>query len=260
MRLSDLIEHIESSVPLSFQENWDNAGLQVGCPEQEVTDVLLCIDVTKAVLDEAKTKKCQLIVSHHPLLFHGLKTLRGATDVEKIVMEAIRSNVAVYSAHTNMDNWQQGVNARIAAKLGLQQTAFLKPFDSDENIGSGMIGMLPNPEDEVLFLQRIKDIFHVPMLRYTQLLNKPVRKVALCGGAGSFLLAEAIGQQADVYLSADFKYHEFFQAEQKIVIADIGHYESEQYTKEIFFELISKKIPTFAIHFSETDSSPINYL
>lgn len=261
MKLAEIISLLEQSAPLDYQESWDNAGLQVGQPDSEVSDILLCIDVTEQVLDEALESGCQLVVSHHPLIFHGLKTLRGGSSVERCVMKAIKHDIAVYSAHTNMDNWLQGgVNARIARKIGLEHCEPLVPAPGHMQAGSGMIGELPHPEDETSFLLRVKDIFRVPCLKMTRLLGKPVRKVALCGGAGSFLLPQAIDKGADVFVSADFKYHEFFQAESRIVIADIGHYESEQYTKEIFFELISKKIPTFAIHFSKADGSPVNYL
>ena len=222
MKIAEIISLLEQAAPLAFQESWDNAGLQVGHVDAEVSDVLLCVDV---------------------------------------VMKAIKHDVAVYSAHTNMDNWLQGgVNARIAGKIGLVHCGPLLPSAAEGQAGSGMIGELPQPEDEMAFLQRVKEIFHVPCLKMTRLLGKPVRKVALCGGAGSFLLPEALAKEADVFISADFKYHEFFMAENRIVIADIGHYESEQYTKEIFFELISKKIPTFAIHFSTADRSPVHCL
>lgn len=261
MKIAEIISLLEQAAPLAFQESWDNAGLQVGHVDAEVSDVLLCVDVTEEILDEAIRTGCQLVVSHHPLIFHGLKTLRGDSAVERCVMKAIKHDVAVYSAHTNMDNWLQGgVNARIAGKIGLVHCGPLLPSAAEGQAGSGMIGELPQPEDETAFLQRIKETFRVPCLKMTRLLGKPVRKVALCGGAGSFLLPEALAQGADVFISADFKYHEFFLAENRIVIADIGHYESEQYTKEIFFELISKKIPTFAIHFSMADRSPVHCL
>lgn len=260
MKIAEIISLLEQAAPLAFQESWDNAGLQVGNADADVSDVMLCVDVTEAVLDEAIAAGCQLVVSHHPLIFHGLKTLRGDSAVERCVMKAVKHDIAVYSAHTNMDNWLQGgVNARIAQKMGLVRCEPLLPA-GDVQAGSGMIGELPQPEDETAFLQRVKETFRVPCLKMTRLLGRPVRKVALCGGAGSFLLPEAVAKGADVFVSADFKYHEFFLAENRIVIADIGHYESEQYTKEIFFELISKKIPTFAIHFSTADGSPVNYL
>ena len=252
---------MEQAAPLAFQEAWDNAGLQVGRADAEVSAALLCVDVTEAVLDEAIATGCGLVVSHHPLLFHGLKTLQGKSAVERCVIKAIRHDIAVYRAHTNMDNWLQGgVNARMAQKIGLQGCKPLMPSAMHPEAGAGMVGELPGPEDERAFLERVKDIFRVPCLRTTGLLGKPVHKVALCGGAGSFLLEEALAQEADVFLSADFRYHDFFRAEGRMVIADMGHYESEQYTKEIFFELISKKFPTFALRFSTADGSPIHYL
>lgn len=263
MILHDFIEVFEKEVPCSMQESWDNCGLQVGDPNVEVAAALLCLDVSENVIDEAIEKNCQLIVSHHPLLFSGLKTIQGQNSVERCVIKAIKNNIAIYSAHTNLDNWYWGVNWHLAQKLQLENCQILQTqsYDFDGNaVGSGYIGELDRSVDEVVFLQKIKTEFKLSTLRHTDLLGKPIKKVAICGGSGSFLTQEAIRQGADILISGDFKYHDFFLAENKIVIADIGHYESEIHTKEIFFELISKKIPTFAAYLSEKDESPINYL
>ena len=163
MKIAEIISLLEQAAPLAFQESWDNAGLQVGHVDAEVSDVLLSVDVTEEILDEAIRTGCQLVVSHHPLIFHGLKTLRGDSAVERCVMKAIKHDVAVYSAHTNMDNWLQGgVNARIAGKIGLMHCGPLLPSAAEGQAGSGMIGELPQPEDDMAFLQRVKEIFHVP--------------------------------------------------------------------------------------------------
>ena len=263
MILHDFIEIFEQEIPLSLQESWDNSGLQVGDPNAEISSVLLCLDVSENVIDEAVEKNCQLIVSHHPLLFSGLKTIQGQNSVERCVIKAIKNNIAIYSAHTNTDNWHLGVNWHLAQKLQLENCQILQPQAHDVNgnpAGSGYIGELSKDMDEMEFLQKIKSEFKLASLRHTDLLGKPIRKVAICGGSGSFLTQTAINQGADIFISGDFKYHDFFLAENKIVIADIGHYESEIHTKEIFFELISKKIATFAAYLSEKDESPINYL
>ncbi len=262
MQLSQFIETIESSIPLSLQEPWDNSGLQVGDRSAHVSAALLCVDVTEAVIDEAIAKQCQVVVSHHPLLFSGLKNIEGKTAVERCVIKAIRHNIAIYSIHTNADNWYEGVNMRLGAKIGLTDCTILSPQGEDHEgkpYGLGLIGRLPHPEDEAPFLDRMKQLFGIHSIRHTALLDRPIERVALCGGSGASFLDHAKAQRADIYISADFKYHEFFQAEEQIIIADLGHYETEKHTKDIFFELISKKMPTFAHYLSETDSSPILY-
>lgn len=262
MTVGEVIAAIEEVAPLTWQESWDNSGLQVGNKAMPVSDVLLCIDVTEAVVDEAIGLGCQLIVSHHPLLFKGLKTLQGTTYTERCLLKAVKHDIAIYSAHTNMDNWQSGVSAAMGAKLGLQGMEVLAPQHRTDGmtVGSGIVGRLPQPEELSVFLHRVKEVFGVACVRYSDPQGKPIEMIALCGGAGSFLVPDAIERGADLFLTADMKYHDFFLADNRIVIADIGHYESEQFAKELFFELISKKIPTFAIHFAATDRSPVNYL
>lgn len=364
MQVKDITRLIESMAPLAYQESYDNAGLIVGNALDEVSGILITLDITEEIIEEAISKNLNMVISHHPIVFGGLKKLNGRNYVERSVIKAIKNNLAIYSAHTNLDGVFGGVNSKICEKLKLQNCRMLipmqqmlkklvtfvpvshaekvrtalfeagagqignydscsfnqqglgsfkgddstNPFAGEKNklhfeeetrietifpkhiqsrvieamlqahpyeevaydiypldnefplAGTGMIGELAEPVDEHLFLQTIKETFHCKALKHTELLGKPIRKVAVCGGSGSSFLNKAIAQDADIYISADFKYHQFFDAEKKIVIADIGHYESEQFTKEVFYELLTKKFPKFAVHLSEISTNPVNYL
>ena len=364
MNVKSICELIENVAPLALQESYDNAGLLVGNSQMEVTSVLISIDIIEEVIDEAIRKNCNLIISHHPLIFSGLKRLTGQNEVQRCVAKAIKNDIAVYAAHTNLDNVLTGVSGKMAKKIGLKNLQILQPkqnallklvtfvpqlhsyrvrqamfeagagqignydncsfnsegigtFKANENatpfvgaideihsepetkievvlpeylkfkvleallkshpyeepaydliplknawnqVGAGVVGELEQAEDELIFLNRIKLIFNNPTIRYTQLLGNPIKRVALCGGSGSSFLPDAISAHADVYISGDFKYHEFFDAENSILIADIGHFESEQFTKDIFYEIITKKMPTFAVQISDIKTNPINYL
>jgi dinuclear metal center YbgI/SA1388 family protein len=364
MIVQDICNTIETIAPLAYQESYDNAGLLVGDPKQEVTGGLISIDVTEEVIDEAIQKKCNLIIAHHPIIFGGLKRLTGKNYVERTVIKAIQNNIAIYAAHTNLDNISGGVNSKIAEKLELINCRILMPL-ADElrklvvfvpveqaekvraamcdagagkignydycsyntngqgtfragegsdpfvgeqgkihfeeelrietifpkvrqsaivqamiqahpyeevaydiyplenkytNAGGGMLGTLETPMDEIDFLNKLKEVFGSACVKHTNLLQKKISKVALCGGAGSFMLKKAIASRADVFVSGDFKYHEYFDADGKILIADIGHYESEQFTKDVFYEILMKKFPKFALCLSEVKTNPINYL
>ncbi len=255
MKVKKLIKQIESVAPLSLQEHWDNSGLQIGNNEQDVHSVLLCTDITEPILQEAIAKHCQLIISHHPLLFHGLKTIQGNTPQERCAILAIQNNISLYSSHTAMDVYVHGVSGHIAEKLGITQYTILSPTQPEH--GLGVIGNLPQPTDFHDLLQQIGTTFHVPSLRYTQPQQPKVQRIAICGGAGSEFLEAAIEQQADVYLSADFKYHEFCSANARIAVIDMGHFESEQFTKEIFAELLKPFQPQIDILFADNDQSPV---
>ena len=361
--IQDVINIIEDVAPLSLQESYDNAGLLVGDRNAVLKGVLLTLDVTESVVDEAISKNHNLIVAHHPIIFGGLKKLTGDDYVQRTVLKAIKNDIAIYAAHTNIDNVMNGVNGKIADKIGLINRSILKPksdvllklitfvpnihlsyvrqalFDagaghignydscsySSEGIGtfkasddakpyvgelnklhseaeiklevilpfykktavvqalidthpyeevaydliplannwdivgSGMVGDLAEEMDEADFLKLLKSKFHLETIRHTAFLNKKIKRVALCGGAGSMFLKDALRHKADVYISGDFKYHEFFDADGKIIIADIGHYESEQFTKEVFYELITNKLPNFAVQISEINTNPIKY-
>ncbi len=364
MKLTEITTYLESFAPLSFQESYDNAGLIVGDPGMTVKCALLAIDVTEEVVDEAMQIGAQMIISHHPVIFLGVKSLTGKTSFERAVMKAIKNDIALYAMHTNIDNVTGGVNSKIAEKIGLKNSRILSPlknqlsklvtfvphdqasavrkaiFDAGagmigkydmcsfnimgegsfrggddtkpyvgkkgeihfeneirietifpkylekkivnallkshpyeevaydlypldnvyEIVGAGLLGELDEPEEEVQFLKRIKEVFSVPMIKHTAMLGKAVQKVALCGGSGSHLLPDAIHAEADVFVSADFKYHQYFDADQQILVADIGHFESEQFTLEIFYDILTKKFPKFAVHFSDINTNPINYL
>lgn len=364
MKIKEVIKVIEEFAPPALQENYDNAGLIVGNREAELRKTLISVDVTEQVVDEAISKDANLIVAHHPIIFAGLKKITGKNFVERIVIKAIKNDIAIYAAHTNVDNVQNGVNKKIAEKLQLKDTKVLKPmqnqlrklvtfvpnehattvrnaifeagagkignydgcsynlegngsfrasdkanpfvgkvgklhFEPEVRIetiypkykertvlnamfdahpyeevaydiyplensfdlaGAGIVGYLQEETNVVDFLKTLKSIFNTGVIRYTTPPRKSIRKIAVCGGAGSFLLQNAIAAQADIFVSADFKYHEFFTAENRITIADIGHYESEQFTKEIFYDILTKKIINFAGYLCETSTNPIKYI
>jgi dinuclear metal center YbgI/SA1388 family protein len=331
--IRQLTNYLESIAPASFQESYDNAGLIVGHPDTTVTGVVLCLDSTEAVIDEAIERGCNVVIAHHPIVFRGLKRFNGSNYVERTVIKAIKNDIAIYAIHTNLDNvYAQGVNAKIAERLALQDTRILAPkkvqwqlqttiakkhmaaaqkilqaadlqvqtgaatddsllhytltgssitiqqlqrqldalaehpavsFAVDTptpKIGAGMIGQLETPMDPMAFLTFVKDRMQVGCIKYTALPEKNVARVAVCGGAGGFLLSQAIRQGADVFITSDYKYHEFFDADGQIVIADIGHYESEQFTSELLYEIISQKFSNFALHCTKVITNPVRYL
>ncbi len=361
--IKEVTDYLESIAPLALQESYDNAGLIVGNDSVEVKGILICLDSTEEIIEEALKNNCNLVIAHHPIVFNGLKKLNGKNYVERTVIKAIQNNIAIYAAHTNLDNIQQGVNAEICKRLGLKNYKILSPkgnllkklvtfcpaeqtekvrqalfnagcghigkydecsFNAEgtgtfrpgegtnpfvgekgkqnlekeirietifesyneskviralfeahpyeevaydvyaltntyQHVGSGMIGELNSPMSEPDFLKQLKSVMKTGCVRHTKLAGKKVTKVAVCGGSGSFLLDDAIRENADVFVTADFKYHQFFDADGKVVIADIGHYESEQYTKELFHDLLVKKFSTFAIRLSEVDTNPVKY-
>lgn len=364
MLLKEITQYLEKLAPLSYQESYDNAGLITGSPEWEVTGVLISLDATEAVVEEAIAQSCNLIVAHHPIVFKGLKKLTGANYVERTVLRAIKNDIAIYAIHTNLDNVKGGVNYKIAEKLGLQKVKILSPKkgllqklvtfvpventtqvlnalyeagagnignysgcsfrtagtgtftpneeanphigaqnkpeqvhedrievvmpshlsgkilealrnahpyeevayysssleNSYQDVGSGVLGELPQPMEERAFLTQLKTQMQLNTIKYTALRNRPVQRVALCGGAGIFLLPEAIKQKADVFITADVKYHEFFDADGKLVVADIGHYESEVFTKELIYTYLSQKFTNIALILSKVITNPIFYL
>ncbi len=364
MRITDITDILEEIAPLSLQESYDNAGLLVGNSETEVSKVLISLDITEEVIREAKAKDCNLIISHHPIIFGGLKKITGKTYVERVVMSAIKNDIALYAIHTNLDNVNSGVNSILCNKLGLKNRQILAPknsllkklttfvpidhadkvrkaifkagaghignYDScsfnsagtgtfrgsqDTNpfvgekgklhfeeeirletifpvfrqagiisalleahpyeevaydiyplendfslVGAGMIGETEDEIDEIDFLRKVKEVTGVGCIRHTGLTGRKIKKVAVCGGSGSFLIGDAVSSGADIFLTGDVKYHEFFDAEGKLVIADIGHYESEQFAKELIYSVLIKKFPTFAVLISETNTNVVNYL
>jgi len=265
MKIKELIAYLEEKVPLQYQEKYDNAGLIVGDAENELEDVLICLDSTEAVIDEAIARGCNVVIAHHPIIFSGIKKLTGKTYIGRTIIKAIRNNIAIYAMHTNLDNLlENGVSSRIAKRLGLKNISILDPKPEYAlkglDVGTGVIAYTREPIDELEFLKIVKTKMDSSCVRHTRLLNKKVHKVAICGGSCSFLLKAAMRIEADVFITSDFKYHEFFDADGKIVIADIGHFESEQFTIEIIHELITKKFSSFAAHLTKVRTNPINYL
>lgn len=354
MTIKEITNIVEQLAPLPYQESYDNAGLIIGDPNTQCTGILFCLDATPPIVAEAIEKGCNMIIAHHPIIFSGLKKITGKNYVEQTVIQAIQNKIAIYAAHTNLDNVKHGVNQKIAEKLGLVNCQILQPKphllkqltlfcplpaaaaiqDSLQNanlplqcqplasfstlgaaiwqnepaqnavpamqidavfelaqepavhqflqqlaaahpllqyriqtisnlhpeVGSGIVGELPKPLKTEQFLTLLKDTMRAGCVRYTQPTKEKVKRIAVCGGAGSFLLPAAQAAQADVFVTADYKYHEFFDANQRLVIADIGHYESEQFTVEIFYEHLSKKITNFALLLASTNTNPIKYI
>ncbi|HRP85599.1 MAG TPA: Nif3-like dinuclear metal center hexameric protein [Saprospiraceae bacterium] len=265
MKLAELTQYLEAHAPLEYQESYDNSGLITGNPEMEITGAIISLDATEAVVDEAIEAGYNLVIAHHPIVFSGLKRFTGQNYVQRTIIKAIRNDIAIYAIHTNLDNViQDGVNNKIAEKIGLADCRALLPYPgdliNDRPRGTGLIGMLTAPQEWSFFLENLKQKMQVGVVRYTRPVNVTVSKVAVCGGSGSFLLSRAIAERADVFITADFKYHEFFDANDRIMIADIGHYESEQFTIELIKQLIVKKFSNFALRSTKIITNPINYL
>jgi dinuclear metal center YbgI/SA1388 family protein len=362
-RIIDITRELEKLAPLSYQESYDNAGLLVGNVHTEVTGVLITLDVTEEVVEEAKNRNCNLIVAHHPIIFKGLKKLNGNNYVERTIIKAIQNDIAIYATHTNLDHVSQGVNGMIAEKLGLQNLKILAPkkqllkkltfftplshsqqimdalfeagagqigqyrhcsFRTDgtgtflpgeaakpiigesgrleevhehrievmfpshleskvlsvlraahpyeevayylhllenenQEVGAGAIGELPEDMDPQSFLNLLKTQMKASVVKYTAPAGSAIKRVAICGGAGSFLLGDAKRAKADVFVTADYKYHEFFDAESSIMICDIGHYESEVFTKDLLYNYLSGIFSNFALCLSAVNTNPVTY-
>ncbi len=257
----EIAKAIEDFAPLTLKEDWDNPGLQVGDPEMEVTGILLCLDLTEDILKEAKKRDCNMIVSHHPLIFGGLKRLTGATPTERIAAGALRDYIAIYSAHTNLDSAFEGVSYEMAHMLGMKDCSPLeKSAAGDGSQGLGVVGIVaPTPKLE--FLRKVKDTFEVKDLRYSaQTPGIVIRKVALCGGSGGSLIKHALKSGADVYICGDLKYHDFTSYGSDILLADIGHFESELCSRKILSRAIRTVYPDSVIYFSDCEKSPIGLM
>ena len=269
VRVQDVIDALEDFAPLPLQESYDNAGLQVGLTGAEVSGALLCLDVIEEVIAEALELGCNMIVSHHPLIFRGLKHLTDEDTVQRCVRMALRNDIAIYSAHTNLDSAIDGVNYMMAERLGLVDVVLLQPRQvsvgagahaRSVQAGSGVIGYLPDGEDSLVFLQRVKQAFGVECLMHNELLSRPVHSVAICGGAGDFLLQEALNLQADAFLTGEMHYHQYFGHDGQIQIGVLGHYQSEQYTMDIFNSVISERCPRLPLFKTTVCTNPIKYL
>ena len=257
MKLREVTAALEHLAPLRLQDEWDNSGLQVGFPEAEIDSVLVCLDITEAVVDEAIAAKCNLIVSHHPLIFKALRQVSDATYQQRCVIKALAAGVSIYSAHTNLDNAPGGVNHRIAALLGLQKLRWLSPRDG-EDAGSGLVGELPASEPDAAFLARVQRTFGVQCLQHSALDGRQIRRVALCGGAGAFLLHDAVCAGADCFLSGEFHYHDYFE-NQGVLLAELGHYQSEQFTQDLLLEYLHKTCPDLSVRKTSLNTNPIRY-
>jgi dinuclear metal center YbgI/SA1388 family protein len=265
MQIGQFTKALEHWAPISFQEDYDNCGLLVGNPETICTGVLCSLDCTEAVIDEAIEKGCNLIVSHHPIIFKGIKQFDQNSYVARTVLKAIQNNIAIYAIHTNLDNLLDGVNKTLADSLHLENRRILspKPGYKDKNgseIGSGLIGELPLETDEAAFLKWVKEKFKLEVLKHTPFTGKTLKTIALCGGAGSFLIGDAKAQKADCFITSDLKYHEFFEADGKLLLVDIGHGESEQWVSDLIVAYLTGKFPTFAVLQSLVCTQPITYL
>lgn len=256
----DIIETVNEFAPLSLQENWDNSGVQLGDIDDECRGVLLCVDVTPDVVDEAVSRGCNLIVSHHPLIFKGLRHITGATPVERAVMRALRSGVTVYAAHTSLDSTRGGVSYAMASMLGARVTGVLSPSAGDPDTGLGVVARFDESLAPDALAARVCRAFGSPVTRCSSGTGAAVSCVAMCGGSGGEFIGAARAAGAQAYITSDVRYHDFVDHGREIFIVDIGHYESESCAKDIFYRVISEKFPNFAVYYSEIEKNPINYL
>lgn len=260
IKVKDIAAAIEAFAPVSLQESYDNTGLQLGDPQMAVSAVLLCLDVTEDILDEALRRRCNLIVSHHPLLFGGIKQITGRNATQRIVIKALRNNVAIYAAHTNLDSAWNGVSHEIAHTLHLRDIKVLVPAAPQASEGLGVIGNI-DPTPRMEFLRKLKEAFAVRSLRFSaQAPQLVIRRVAVCGGAGASFIRDALRAGADAYVTGDIKYHDFTSYGQEILIADIGHYESELCSQRILSRIIREAFPDLVVYFAETEHNPIQII
>lgn len=257
MKVRDIIGAIERTAQLKLQDEWDNSGLQVGFLENEVSRVLVCLDVTEAILDEAAERGCRMIVSHHPLLFRPLSQVSDSTYQQRCVVKALAGGIAVYSAHTSLDNAPGGVNHKIAALLGLTDLEWLQPKDGMD-AGSGIIGTLPQAVPDTEFLKRVKQLFKVECLRHTATCGKTVKRVALCGGAGAFLMRDAIRKGADCFITGEFHYHDYFEND-GMLLAELGHYQSESCTIDLLADILGTGCPGLEVVKTSLNTNPTCY-
>ena len=277
MKIKEIIDALEIFAPLPLQDGFDNAGMQVGLTDVKATGALLCLDVTEDIVEEAINQGINLIISHHPLMFKGYKSITGKDYTERCIMNAIKNEITIYSMHTNLDNAPNGVNYKIAEKIGLKNVKVLDPKEymqqessnnTEENnkpsewlmAGSGAIGELEEPMTETEFLKHVKKTFEAGCVKHTKLTGRLISKVAICGGAGAFLMEKAVKEHADAFVTGEIKYHDYFYYEDKILATEIGHYESEQYTKDIIQDFLNRKFPSLRTEQTKINTNPIKYL
>ena len=257
MKVRDVIKVIEDFAPLSIQEKWDNSGLCIGSPDAEVTSVLIGLDCTPELVDEAVACGADMIVTHHPLIFSGLKKIAPEDQVGAAVIKAISNGISVYAAHTSADKVIAGVSGAMAAKLGLVNVRILD--EDGEGTGLGVVGDLPEPVTAAEAVALVKDRFALKAMRASRPVEGMISRVAMCGGSGGSLIGAAMASGAQLYLSGDISYHNFFTKE-GFMIMDIGHYESEIEIVDILFSLLRKNFPTFAVRITQNlYSNPIFY-
>ena len=260
MKVREVAGAIEEFAPLGLQESYDNSGLNVGSPDAEVSGVLICVDVTDEVVDEALAVGANLIVSHHPLLFHPLRRLVGGDPAQRIAARCVIAGISLYAAHTNLDSADGGMSHALGRRLGLRDMRLLCPHAPGGHTGYGVVGELAEAVPILRFLSEVKRSLRCGAIRYSPLCRNTVSRVALSTGAGASLIEAAAGAKADVYLSADFKYNDFFGPDGRLVVADVGHFESEYCAIDLLYDIITKKIANFAVRKSERSVNPINYL
>ena len=262
MKIRDIAALIENFAPLSLQESYDNSGLIVGRMDDEVHSALLAVDVTEEVLDEAEREGCDIIITHHPIIFHPLRRLNSSNYVERCVERAIRKRIALYACHTNLDSAPHGMSYQVGAMIGLDDVRILQPRVNDPATGFGVVGVLPRAEAAMALLARVKSLFDVGAVRYSDLPSDEamVRRVAICTGSGGSLIDEALAAEADIYITADLRYNDFMRGDNRMILADIGHFESEFCAIRLLFDIISKKMCTFAVRKSVCSRNPIHYL
>ena len=255
MIIRQITDVIERFAPLEWQESYDNAGLIVGRPDDEVHKALLAVDVTEEVLDEAEAEGCDLVITHHPIVFRALKRFNSADPVERCVERAIRSRIALYACHTNLDSAPGGMSWRLAEMLGVGNLRVLQPSETGDGAGFGVVGELPEAIDTVEFMRIIQRRLEVSVIRYSDIATSGVRRVAVCTGAGASLIGEARRAGADIYITADMKYNDFMTPDKALTVADIGHFESEYCAIQLIFDILSKNLCTFAVRKSERSRS-----
>lgn len=261
MKIKQITDAIEAFAPLSLQESYDNAGLIVGRADDDVHRALLAVDVTEEVMCEAEREGCDLIITHHPIIFHPIKRLNSASVAERCVERAIRGNIALYACHTNLDSAPGGMSWRLAQMLGIGELELLQPTDTrTAGVGFGVVGNLPQRVTTVDFLNFVRRTLSVRVVRHSDITRSEIGRVALCTGAGGSLASDAVAQGAELYITSDLKYNDFTPRDGGLIIADIGHFESEYCAIEILFDILSKNLHTFAVRKSENSRNPINYL
>ena len=261
MKISEVLSFLEEKYPLHYQEDFDNCGVQCGDKEQEITGVLICFEMSDETIDEAIRRNANLVISHHPLILRkGIFKIEPTNRVGRIICKALENRMVLYSMHTNLDSAVGGVNDTFADKLGLQNVQVLSTIEGETNVGLGRIGDLPEALPAKVFLLRLKETLGLQVIRYYGNIDGVVRRVAVLGGGGSSFIGQALAAGADVYVTGDVKYHDFHSADRKMLIADIGHFESEHFIKEIIFNELKENFNTFAVSLAESEKMQISIL